>query len=160
MSRPQVVLSVAGAKQPARVRGDLIGDDQVEGGVGGWEETEFGKKKARRLGLAYKGTPGFRVTVTLGFNGIGQGGIEKATSVEPQCRRLQSFGRPRSKGARPPRLKVAGLLRTPGNMVWVIDSISWGAQIRNSHGQRVQQIVDVTLVQYRPPGAKKSPADK
>lgn len=154
--KPTVVLTRIGAKKAATLRCDLLGDDQVSGGVGGWEEVEYGKKN-RRQGLAYKGAPAYSVTLPLGFDGISSG---RATSVEDKCRRLVELGQGSGKkGSRPPKIRIEGLVRVPGHVEWVIDSITWGTQIRNGAGQRVQQQFELTLIQYRRVRrAKKSPA--
>lgn len=151
-SQRGVVVTVVGAKQARPLRCDLLGDDQPGGGVGGWEETEGGKR-GRGAGLAYRGAPAYTLSLPLGFNGISSG---QAVSVEPQCRRLVDLGRATKKGGLPPRLHVQGLIRVPSNIDWVIDSIEWGTQIRNAAGARVQQQLTLNLVQYRKP--KKSPA--
>ena len=156
----KVTLWVAGQPKGPKLRADLLGDDTLDGGTGGWEDTEFGGKKNRRSGMVFKGSPGYTLTIPLGFNGIGGGGPSRASSVEAQCRRLAAWARPRKAGGRPPKLKVSGLLRAPGNITWVIDSITWGTQVRNSQGRRVQQQVEVTLIQYRPPRRIKSPGKK
>lgn len=150
-----VVLSVAGAKNARRLRCDLLGDDQPGGGVGGWEEVEGGK---RARGLAFKGSPSYTLTLPLGFNGLEVNGPGSKVSIEQQCRRLVDLGRPAGKGGRPPKLHVAGLVRVPSTIEWVIDSIEWGAQIRNDAGARVQQQFTLNLIQWRKP--PKSPAKK
>lgn len=151
----QVLLNVAGAKNARALPCDLLGDDQPGGGVGGWEEVQGGKR-GRAQGLAFKGSPAFTLTLPLGFNGLEVNGPKSAMSVESQCRRLVALGRPAGKGGLPPKLHVAGLVRVPSNIVWVIDSIEWGTQIRDASGSRVQQLFDLTLIQWRKP--PKSPA--
>lgn len=157
MSRPRrtVVLSVVGAKNGHKLRCDLLGDDQPSGGVGGWEDVEGGKR-GRGAGLAFKGSPSYTLALPLGFNGLETKGPGSKVSIEQECRRLNDLGRPAKKGALPPRIHVAGLVRVPSNLEWVIDSIEWGTQIRNEAGARVQQQFTLSLIQYRKP--RKSPA--
>lgn len=150
--RRQVLIEARGKKRLA-LRGDLVGDETVSGGVGGWESVEGKGRKAD--GLRFSGTTPWAVTIPLGFNGITPKGRK---SVEAQCRRLLDLGRPAGKAKKPPLLKVTGLVRVPSTVDFVIDSITWGRQIRNSQGARVQQIVEVSLIQHRP--APKSPAKK
>lgn len=150
--RAVIVLSVVGQKNRG-LECDLLGDDQPGGGVGGWEEVEGGK---RGRGLAFKGSPSYTLALPLGFNGLEVKGPGSAVSIEQQCRRLANLGRPARKGGRPPKLHVAGLVRVPTNVEWVIDAIEWGTQIRNDSGARVQQQFQLSLIQWRKP--PKSPA--
>ncbi len=150
-----VVITVAGAKNSNPLRCDLRGDDQPGGGVGGWEETEGGKR-GRGAGLAFRGSPAYTLSLPLGFNGLETAGPGSRVSVEPQCRRLVNMGRSQKKAGRPPKLHVNGLVRVPSNIEWVIDSIEWGEQIRDASGARVQQLFTLNLIQWRKP--RKSPA--
>lgn len=158
MTRPKVAIWRAGTKDAAKLKCDLFGDDDVAVAVGGWEEVEYGKKKRRRTGMAFKGSPAYSITLALAFNGIGGGGVGDAKSVEAQCRRLVAMGRPRKPGGRPPLLRLSGPLRVPSGVTWVVSSIEWGAQVRDSDGRRVQQHFELTLTQHRPVRGKKSPA--
>ena len=138
-------------KRRVRISAHLLGDDAVSGGVGGWEAQQAGKR--RRPVLQFKGTPGWEVTLTLMLGDPGG-----QASVEWACRQLVAWGR-RRKGALPPRLKIAGKVRVPTSVDWVIDSIEWGPQIRRESDKvRIRQQVTVKLIEYnRPP---KKPTEK
>lgn len=139
-------------KRRVRVTGVLVGDDAVSGGVGGWEAEQAGKR--RRPVLRFKGNPGWSLQVTLV---LGSAAEEK--SIEAQCRQLVAWGR-RPKVGLPPRVKVAGKVRAPLGVDWVIDSLDWGAQIRRGDGRRIQQQVTVTLLEYNKPPPAKKPTEK
>lgn len=150
-----VILTIVGAKKSRQLRCDLLGDDQPGGGLGGWEEVQGGKL-GRGRGLSFKGSPSYTLTLPLGFNGLETQGPGSRVSVEAECRHLVNLGRPAGKGGKPPKIHVAGLVRVPSTIEWVIDSVEWGTQIRDDHGARVQQQFTLALIQYRKP--PKSPA--
>lgn len=163
MKRDQVSIRARGTERP-RLIADLYGDDSTDGGVGGWEAEQAGKR--RRPALRYSGRPGHQLTVTLMIH---SGFTNKP--VEAKCRQLAAWGRPpvrrgkKKAGARiPPRLEVLGpYLRSPRGVSWVIDSIEWGEQVRRGDGRRIQQLVTVTFVEWNkppPPPKKKKKKDK
>ncbi|MCB9377084.1 MAG: hypothetical protein H6515_14610 [Microthrixaceae bacterium] len=131
---------------------ELDGDDQVTGGVGGWEAEQAGKKK--RPVVRWAGTPGWNVQLPLVLDGV-----RGEKSVEAACRRITAWGRPQG-DAKPTRLKLDGPVRVPASVVWVIDSIELGAQMRRNDGRRIMQELTLTLVEYHPAPAKTPPAKK
>ena len=163
MTQRQVVLTVGRGKKATHLRADLLGDDVVTGGVGGWEMADATSKRTK--GFAFRGTPQRTITLPLAFNGLEARGRGRHSVVEPRCRRLVAWSRPRpaAKGKkgkrRPPAMRIRGLVRMSGGR-WVIESIEWGEQIRNSQGRRIQQRFTLTLVEWRPPPRKKPPAKK
>lgn len=131
----------------------LDGDDEVTGGVGGWDAEQAGKSK--RPVMRWAGVQGYQITIPLTLDQTATNG-----SVESACRRLTQLGRPPKGRIRPKPLRLAGLLRVPTHLSWVITGIEWGEQIRRSDGRRTYQEISLTLSEYHLAPAKKAPADR
>lgn len=136
---------------------DLVGNDQLRGGVGEWTTVE---RPRRRDAIEWTGISGFTYVLPLLLDGTEQNtGIDR--SVEPDCRRLLAWSsEPTKRTGEPTILTAAGPLKAPPNIRWVITDLAWGSQIRNSGGRRVQQYVTVTLTQHTAPNIRMSPAKK
>lgn len=143
--RDLVVLdAVTPNRRPLRFH--LNGDDELTGGVGGWEDVP---RPRRRATSEWVGSPVFQLAVPLITSGIDAGRPGRDVSVEPKLRALVALGQPTVKTGEPPILKVTGPLRVPSPKTrWVLVDIEWGAQIRNSRGQRIQQEMTVILREY------------
>lgn len=132
------------------VTGDQDGDDTVSGGIGGWEQRQ---RPRRPTMLSWTGTPGvvWQLPVLLG--------PDADSSIEPDCRLLQSWGVPGKDDDQPPTLLVdAPAGRAPDGAKWVLQDLEWGEQTRNDRGRRIQQEVTLTLLEYVPGQVLKGPA--
>ncbi len=136
------------------LRFDLVGDDELTGGAGGWQDIA---RPRRRTAVEWVGTPAYTYVLPLMIDGIetSPGGN---TVVESAIKTLTSWGTPTSKTGQPPVVRLAGPLRAPDSLRWVIDDITWGEQIRNNAGRRIQQQVTVTLKEFVEPTLMKGPA--
>ena len=147
--------------KPIRPRGpgirfELIGDDTVTGGVGGWEDLP---RPRRRAATDYVGTPAYTEVLPLLIDGT-ETSRGHDTPIEGRIRTLISWGVPRKGADRPAVLRISGPLRVPASKRWVIQDLEWGPQIRNQAGRRVQQYVTVTLKEYVEPVILRGPAAK
>ncbi len=146
-----VTLRAAGS--PQTVVAEQLGDDSLTGGVGGWEQMP---RPHRSTATAWTGTPALVWELQLNLDG---GPTD--LSIERQCTRLESWGRPGKDDDEPPALVVtAPAGRAPATARWVIDAIVWGEQTRNDAGDRIQQEVSLTLLEYVPGPVLKGPAAK
>lgn len=135
-----------------RLVADMAGDDTVTGGVGGWEQLA---RPRRTAAVAWVGTPAMQWQIPLVLDGF-----DANRSVERDCSRLEGWGKP-VKGDPPPVLLVeTDEGRGPANSKWVLDSIDWGDQARNGSGERIQQYLTITLLEYVPGQILKGPAAK
>jgi hypothetical protein len=132
---------------------DLVGDDTITGGVGGWEQ----RSRARRTPkTVWNETPGLTWQVPVLFDGGDDG-----RSVEAVCRRLEAWGVPGNNDDTPPILTVdAPAGRQPAGLRWVLQDLAWGDQERNDDGERTQQYATLTFLQYVPGKVAKGPAGK
>lgn len=143
--------------QPARdgLRLDLVGDDQLSGGVAAWGTIE---RPRRRTAVEWTGTSGLTYVLPLLLDGM-ETTRGHDTSVETQCRLLQDWAsEPTKATAQPVVLRATGPLQTGPNVRWVISNLEWGAKSRNAAGKRVQQYVTVTLTQHVEATVRRSPA--
>lgn len=131
------------AGEPLRFH--LDGDDVLAGGVGGWDVVE----RPRRRGAAeWVGVPPYRLDLPLFTDGLDvRRGVN--VSVEPKLTALERLALKVPGGFQPPLIEVTGPVRVPRpGMRWVIQGFEWGAQVRRSDGQRVQQAFTVLLLEH------------
>lgn len=137
------------------MRFHLLGDDELAGGVGGWEAAARPRRKAA---TEWGGTDAWTLSLPLMATGM-EASLGRDTSVEGSIRALVAAGTMSSKTGQPALLKVTGPVRVPSsNIRWVIQSIAWGAQIRNAAGERVQQEFTLALLEYVEAAVLLSPA--
>lgn len=136
----------------------LVGDDTLDGGVGGWEVVS----RPRRRGTAeWVGVEPWTMTLPLVTSGVDTRGPGQHASVEAKIKRLVALATKTAKSGEPPILVVAGPLRLPDpKMRWVITGFEWGAQMRDKRGRRIQQDVTVTLLEYVRGDILRGPAAK
>lgn len=146
------------------VRCDLIGEDQLTGGVAVWNTVD---RPRRRAGVEWAGTSGYTYVLPLliavpdGDQTVRPGDrvTHAGAAVEGDCRRLRSWASKATRKTREPCVvRIAGPLRAPDATRWVITGLEWGTQIRDSNGRRIQQAVTVTLTEWVQAEVKRSPA--
>jgi hypothetical protein len=128
------------------LRFHLNGDDEVSGGVGGWEVVPRPRRKAsvEWVGVTQPWTLALPL-ITDGLD-VREGDNR---SVEPKLDALIFLAQVVPGGSQPPVLTVSGPVRVRRpNMRWVIQSFEWGAQVRRSDQARVQQMFTVNLLEY------------
>lgn len=127
------------------LRFHLVGDDELTGGVGGWEVVP----RARRRGAAeWVGVEPYRLALPLLTTGFDVTPGENV-SVEAKLVALERLALKVPGGLQPPVLQVLGPVRVPrADQRWVIEDIEWGAQVRRSDQQRIQQEMTVRLLEY------------
>lgn len=141
----------------ASLRLDLIGDDQLSGGVGMWSTLN---RPRRRDAVQFDGVSGFTYVLPLLLDGM-EAATGRDVSVESGCQTLLDWASSVQKATKQPVvLKAAGPLKTPDTVRWVIGNLEWGAQVRNASGSRVQQFVTVTLTQFSSASVRTSTAKK
>ncbi|MSZ75528.1 MAG: hypothetical protein F2667_00305 [Actinobacteria bacterium] len=133
---------------------ELLGEDTLSGGVGGWESLD---RPRRAAAAGWVGTPPAQLTLPLLLDGRErQVGVDVA--IERQIRIVESWGVRTKETGRPPILQVTGpLLVGPGSR-WVVDDIAYGSRERNPDGRRVSQEITVVLLRYVAPATVRSPA--
>ena len=158
---------------------DLAGDDQLTGGVSNWTTVD---RPRRRQAVEWAGVTGFTYVLPLVLNGVDAGGGSTSYNgevghivqrpgpvhqggrdvvVEPDIQQLLKWAsKATKKTGQPVVVRLAGPLKAPDSVRWVISSLDWGAQIRNRSGRRIQQYVTVTLVEWVDADVKRSPAKK
>lgn len=123
---------------------DLVGDEIIAGGVGGWESLDRPRNTAA---TAWVGTPAKTLELPLALDGREiVPGVDFV--IEGGCRHLEQWGLPAGKAGEPPVLQVDGLVRVASEDRWVIQDLAWGAYVVDANGQRIYQAVTVTLLQY------------
>lgn len=136
---------------------DLVGDDQLSGGTGVWNTLN---RPRRPDAVEFAGVAGFTYVLPLLFDGM-ESSTGRDTSVEARCSTLLTWSSLVRKATKQPVvLRATGPLKTAETVQWVIGNLEWGAQVRNAKGQRVQQYVTVTLLQYRAANVRRSPAKR
>jgi hypothetical protein len=127
------------------LRFHLDGDDDLTGGVGGWEVVD---RPRRRSAAEWPGVPPFRLAVPLFTDGLDvRPGIN--VSVEPKLTALTRLALKVPSGFQPPLMELAGPLKIPfPGMRWVIENIQWGSAVRRSDEQRVQQAMTVLFLEH------------
>lgn len=135
---------------------DLVGTDSRSGGVGGWQELTRPRRKAA---VEWLGTPQLEMTVPLLIDGTEvQVGVD--VSIEPTIRKLISWALKDKGTGQPPIVRLDGPISATQQQRWVIQTLEWGAMMRNQRGQRVQQYVTVTFLEYLEAEVLKGPARK
>lgn len=132
-------VALATSDPPSEVRA-LLGEDPptMSGGYGGWQELE----RPRRVALTHwPGTSPVRLTFGMVIDGFAVN-----ANVEQFVRELEAMARPYHGG--PPPLVRAGGSIPHREVLWVIESIDWGASVRNRRGKLVRQAATVALMQY------------
>lgn len=151
MTRDLYVRLRASTRNAPRLRFKLIGDDQLSGGVGGWEQVD---RKLRRPAIVWTKTPlrVYKLPLRLdGFTATSQ------VSVEQECRVLMGWGQlthTRKGTKRPPTIALSGNVRVPLSLRWVITGLDWGDYLTSNSGRRIRQDVTVTLTEYIDLGSK------
>lgn len=127
---------------PVDVRA-MLGDERpdVSSGYGGWEEVE---RPRRTTITTWRGQPARRLQITLLLDEWTTG-----RSIERQISALERIALPRE-GGQPPiiHLQTASGAVPWRRRKWVVDAISWGDALMNRKGNRVRQMVTLTLLQY------------
>ena len=134
---------------------DLIGAEQLTGGAGGWDVID---RPRRRSAVAWSGTPVLQTVLPLQLNGMDRRGAPRDTVIEAQVKRLKSWALPSKGQDQPSVLRIAGPLQAPTEARWVIQDLAWGSQVRDVRGRRIQQQVEVTLLQFIAPTIVAGPA--
>lgn len=152
----RVTLTPVSPAKPGMVL-HLVGDDDLRGGTGAWNTVN---RPRRRDALEWSGTRGFTYVLPLLLDGTEiSRGVD--APVEEDCRRLLAWSAEATKATGEPVVLVAtGPLKTNPTVRWVITDLTWGGQIRNTAGKRVQQYVTVSLTEHLAPTVRKSPAKK
>ncbi|MBZ5736497.1 hypothetical protein K8Z61_18555 [Nocardioides sp. TRM66260-LWL] len=113
--------------------------------------------RARRLeAIEWTGTPAMQWVVPLV---VGNG----RESVETELSRLERWGRPRSVGKEPTKVRITGATPFGKQITWVIADLVFEDDqllIRNTAGRRTQQQVTVTFRQYVEASVVRGPASK
>lgn len=135
---------------------DLLGQASVSGGVGGWTDLA---RPLRTTAAEWVGTPTLTQTLTVLLDGMPSLGRPVAVSIEPRAAALLALGVATKETGRPPVLTLAGPLYFTDRR-WVVDDLSWGTEIRNDTGERVQQDVTITLREWIATASVKGPAAK
>jgi hypothetical protein len=136
----------------------LLGDDELTGGVGGWEAVPRPRRKA---GTEWAGSELWSLTLPLLLTGITDSRKRPNTSIEDEIRRLIDMGTKEKKTGQPPLLRVRGPLLIPNASIrWVITSIEWGPRIRNDRNRRIQQEMTVQLLEHVRLTVRRGPAAK
>jgi hypothetical protein len=127
---------------------------RVSGGAGGWDTHD----RPRRLPLVeWQRWPAITVEADLTFNGLGMAGGGGDASREDALRELAQIARPNGGGS-PPTVMVLGAWEH-AHRRWVIDDLGWGdEQIRLESGERIYQIVTVTLTEVPAGQVEHTPA--
>lgn len=123
---------------------ELDGDEEVGGGVGGWEVLDRPRNTAA---TAWVGTPVKTLTLPIRLDGR-EAFPGWDMPVESSCQRLERWGLPTGKTGEPDVLTVTGLPRVDAATRWVIQDITWGSYVVNAAGQRVMQGMVVQLLEY------------
>lgn len=140
------------------LRFHLMGDDELSGGVGGWEVVS---RPRRRATAEWVGVDPWSMTLPLMTTGVDARGPNQHVVIESKIQDLIALATATKKTGEPPILKVAGPLRLPSpQMRWTITDLEWGAQLRNDRGRRIQQEVTVHLLQYVRADVLRGPAAK
>lgn len=135
---------------------ELVGDDQLSGGVGTWDVLA---RPRRDEAVEWTGTTGFTYVLPLLLNGM-ETAPGQNSSVEPDCRTLQAWAGEKASTGRPTVVKATGPLQTADTIRWVITDLAWGEKVRNADGRRIQQHVTVTLRQFSQARVLRGPASK
>lgn len=134
---------------------EQIGDDTLDGGVGGWEALD---RPGGPAITSWNGTPAVTWTIPMSLDGMHDNRDEV---IERECQLLDAWGKPQAGDDRPPVLVVnARVGRAPATARWVIQSIEWGAQVRNDNDERIRQDVTLVLLEHNPGRVLKGPGQK
>lgn len=148
---------VKGKLRQVRPRGGVLrfqlNPSQVtpDGGVGGWARRQ---RPGLPPALEWEGVPEQTLAFTLLLDGW-----DRERSVEPDIRLLKQMGRPRARKRPPPELELE-YGGTGHGTTWVIDSLSWGEELRNGQLARIRQEVSVVLLEYVEADVTLTPADR
>lgn len=145
MTRDLYVRMKSSLRNSPRLSFKLIGDDELTGDAGGWEQVE---RKLRRPGIIWTKQPLRVYRLPLRLDGFGP---TESQSIETQIRTLTTWCRPSSIGGGivfPPSIKLSGNVRVPLSVRWVITDIKWGDFLTNDNGRRFRQDVTITLTEY------------
>ena len=134
---------------------DLLDVPTLTGGAGGWSELT---RPRRTSAIEWTGTPIRSQSIPGQLSGLEVApGVDRA--VEPAVAALLALSIPTAATGEPPAVTVSGpVLATDGQ--WVVNDPGWGAALRAATGQRIQQQVTVTLLEYVTPQLLKSPAKR
>lgn len=135
---------------------DLVGEDTVGGGAGGWGELP---RPRRTPAVEWLGTPLKTLTLPLLLDGTERRpGVDR--SIEPDIRTIIEWASKDDALGQPPVLQVRGPVATTPSHRWVIQDIAWGPMIRDAREQRVQQYLNLTLWEYAEAEVLRGPARK
>jgi hypothetical protein len=120
---------------------------KVAGG-GGWQVTA----RPRRQGITdWVGREPVRLTVPFLLDGWAEG---KGVPIEKQIRNLEVMSGIGLGSLEPPLVRVfsGGVIpydsKTHDGLRWVVESVDWGASLRNPYGNRVRQDGTIVLLRY------------
>lgn len=140
-----------------QIRLEILGDDELSGGVGGWVAVS---RPRRVAATEWGGFNPWQLVLPLLVSGM-ESYTSHDTSVEPTIRALLAMARKTKETAQPAVLRITGPVRQPSAAIrWTINDLAWGVQYRNSAGNRVYQEVTVTLLQHVEATVLKGPAAK
>lgn len=127
----------------------------MTGGTGGWSEVV----RPRRVSAAeWTGTSARTQVLPLILDGMEAApGVD--LSIEQAIAALTAWGQKHPATGQPPILGVSGpIMATDGR--WVINDLTWDTQVRNGAGNRIQQRLTLTLLEFLEPTLLASPAAK
>jgi hypothetical protein len=145
VAAPKLVVTLTSVSPPgAPVDFNLLGDSSLTraGGSGGWQIVDRPRRAATVEWLDY--SP-FELTLPLLLGGgIPQGSVEHA------CSRVEGWQKPAPGSITPPVLSISGPV-PHADLKWVVKGLAWAEALRHpTAGYRVQQTVNVTLLEYVP----------
>lgn len=131
--------------------------ESISGGAGGWEDID---RPRATSAVGWVGTPAKSVVLALELDGMEALGVGRDRSLEADCAAIEAWGLKTHATGVPPILRVSGLVTIKPSERWVVDTIEWGAYLRNSAGQRIQQDLTITLKRYAAAAVVLGPAAK
>jgi hypothetical protein len=117
------------------------GPAQLEGGFGGWEVV--GRPDDVAL-TEWTGVEPYRMSVPIILDGW-----RTRDNQQQRFERVIALARRRN-DRRPPVIQVFGAVPLKGKR-WVVESIDFGAVIRNNRGQLLRQVMTLNLLEYVDP---------
>jgi hypothetical protein len=114
----------------------------IDSGYGGWNPVV---RPRRRPYTTWAGMPVFHMTIPVLFDGFIAG-----RSVERDIARLENLAFPVGSNTMPPTVRIAatGGAIPHQEKTYVIDALTWGDAIMDTHGNRTRQQVTVGLMEY------------
>lgn len=117
------------------------------GGVGGFEEVGIAKRKTA---VEFKGIPAFTQMISLMADAYASSTSRGSGSLEGVRLALERMSTPKTVGANPPVVFVAGPVWHPEKR-YFINGIDWSNVIRSASNELIRFQADVTLVEAHDP---------